>query len=895
LFKKSSLLKQLIVNKQPVGKYIALKVLDQKGLIDQKTLPYSKQVLLEATLRQYDGDRINDEHINLWFNRLSLQADNKNTEIAFCPNRVILQDYTGIPLLTDLAALQKQAIQEGRNPKAFEPKVPVDLVIDHSVHATHTKGLNVLEKNISLEFERNKERYTFIKWCAQNIKQLRVIPPGVGIIHQINLEYLAHGIQHKDGLFFPEIVIGTDSHTSMINGLGIVGWGVGGIEAESVLLGLPMYMPHPKTLGVELIGKLPTGVTTTDLVLTLTQILREKHVVGQFVEYYGPGAKTLSVPERATIANMAPDYGATMGLFPVDEQTIDYYRQTGRSDAEIAHLRAYYQAQGWLNLNHDLIRYDDYVTVNLSSIVPCIAGPSRPEEKIALNKVPETLKKNDKTQKIEINLDAKISQSALKKKQTQAHNGMIMLAGITSCTNTSNPSLLIMAGLLAKNAVQKGLSAPKHLQTSMAPGSQVVTRYLTELGLQQYLDQLGFQTAAYGCVTCVGNVGELDQEMLSKIKKNKIIGCSVLSGNRNFEARIHPDLNANFLMSPPLVIAYALAGSMTINLSHDPLGFDTHNNPVYLNDIWPDQKEINESLLKAHKKEHYQYIYQNIKAPDSWHAISLTNATSYPFDPKSTYIACPPFLKNHQHTQSTHSRIKHARVLLHLGDFVTTDHISPAGRIDPKHTAGQYLREQGILEKDFNTFGARRGHYAVMLRGAFSNPRLKNINTLPQEGGFARHYPSNKIDTVFHVAQRYQASNTPLIIIAGKAYGTGSSRDWAAKATQLLGVKAVFAESFERIHRSNLIGMGVLPCTFLTPEDKASLNLSGDEQFELIIPGEQLSIKMQLTLKISHSKKIDQYCSVQCEIHTNMELAYYNVGGILPYIFNQTNKSTCPT
>jgi aconitate hydratase len=851
-----NLLDHISLKNQEV-KFYSLPKLVKQG-IDISHLPYSIRILLESALRNYDGKNITNKHIESLINWNPNGV--KKSEIPFMPSRVVLQDSTGVPLLADLAAMRACASQNGVDPGLIEPLIPVDLIIDHSIQTQHTNIPNALKLNMDLEFSRNTERYEFIKWGGKAFKSFKVVPPGVGIIHQINLEYLAKGILIQNNICYPDTVIGTDSHTTMINGLGIIGWGVGGIEAEAAMLGLPMYMLIPEVIGVNLQGVINLGVTTTDVVLTLTEILRKENVVGKFVEYFGSGAKSLSAPDRVTIANMAPDYGATMGLFFVDQNTLDYYWQTGRDISLVKDIETYYKAQQLFDIDYHHIKYSKVIDVDLSKINPCISGPKRPQDRIELKNVravfTDLLKKPTK-------------EGGYGKKSINngdlVKEGDIIIAGITSCTNTSNPSVLIAAGLLAKKAVEKGLIVNKKIKTSITPGSRAVTKYLEKAGLQKYLDALGFYTAGYGCTTCVGGVGDINKEIEDDIIANDIIACAVLSGNRNFEARIHRYLRANFLMSPPLVVAFALAGNVNINLNDEPLGRDKDGEAVYLKDIWPTSGEIAQAVIFAQDPEIYKTIYSNQleNCAELWGSIKEVDSLMYQWDEKSTYIAKPPFFDDFSLLNQPLTDILSARALAIFGDSITTDHISPASMIDLSSPAGKFLREKGINKEDFNNFGTRRGHHEVMLRGTFSNVRLRNLMLDEKEGGFtiehcSKEHSSNKnmgkVNSIYDAAMNYKKQNIPTIIFAGKEYGTGSSRDWAAKGTYLLGVKAVIAQAFERIHRSNLIGMGVLPCQFKENISIQSLNLIGDEIFDLLYINEAIEKTKDLVLVI-HKKE----------------------------------------
>jgi len=825
-------------------------------------LPYSIKVLLESAQLNHDGELITDEHLHLL--KTWQPVAKRNVEIPFLPSRVIAQDYTGVPLLVDLATMRDLAMKKGIDPASIEPKIPIDLVIDHSLQTNKTgfKGAHLV--NLQLEFSRNKERYAFIKWAGKAFKKIRVFPPGSGIVHQLNLEYIAKGIVQKEGMVCPDTVIGTDSHTTMINGLGIVGWGVGGIEAEAIMLGLPVYMVMPDVIAVNLIGRLRPGVSVTDALLRITQILREKNVVGKIVEFVGEGAKNLSVPDRCTIANMAPDYGATMGLFHVDRKTLEYYSQTGRNESLVCQIEQYYRERGWFEIDWNKISYTETMEIDLNDILPGIAGPKLPSEFIELKNVKTTVERLFRR----------------REKSQALGDGSIVLAAITSCTNTSNPELMLFAGLLAKKAVEKGLSVSPKIKTSLTPGSLLVTRYLEKAGLQDALNKLGFFNAGYGCASCAGNVGDLDAEIEREIITNNVLVCSVLSGNRNFEARIHPKIKANFLMSPALVIAFAIAGRININLETDPLGQDQNGQAVYLKDIWPSSDEVSSLLIYAQDAVLYKHVYsvEITKEHLLWDEINSQGGANFSWDNDSTYLAAAPYIEE---SNDINDSIKGARALAILGDFITTDHISPVGKILPDSPAGIYL--QGKCEKpgNFNSFGARRGHHEVMVRGAFSNSLLKN-KMVDKEGGYTVHQPSGNVLSIYDAAIKYQEDAIHTLIFAGKNYGGGSSRDWAAKGTRLLGVKAVIAESFERIHRSNLIGMGVLPCQLpegITVED---LCLTGEETFDLDFADFLLFINRPggVTDKIALISRLD----------TQIEHLYYQAGGILPFLLNRVGS-----
>lgn len=848
----------------PSGK----KYFDITQIPNASRLPICLRIILESLLRNKDDKVVTQEHIDALAN---WQANGKRfEEIPFYVSRVVLQDYTGVPLLVDLAAMRDAAAKEGHDPKSIEPLVPVSLVIDHSVQTNVTRVPDALKQNMQLEFNRNQERYQFLKWGMEAFDTFEVIPPGIGIVHQVNLEHLAQGISRRDDILFPDTLVGTDSHTTMINSIGVVGWGVGGIEAEAAMLGQPVYILMPDVIGVHLSGELPEGATATDLVLRVTELMRETNVVGKFVEFYGECARNLSVQDRATIANMAPDYGATMGFFGIDENTLDYFKATGRTEQNINDTKEYFTAQGMFGIPHaGDCDYTQVLELNLSDIKPCIAGPKRPQDRIDLTDVKKTL--NYKEQE-----------------GRKVQDGDILVAAITSCTNTSNPMVLLGAGLLAKKAAEKGLTVDPRIKTSLAPGSRVVTDYLEQAGLQKYLDQLGFNLAGYGCTTCIGNVGNLDAELEKYVLDNKITAASVLSGNRNFEARIHPSIRANFLMSPPLVVAHAIAGNMRVDLTTESLGNDTDGNPVYLKDIWPSQQEVKDVLHFAMDPKNYQKRYGSINADaPMWQEIQGGSDAQYQWEDKSTYVASPPFFNDFEVKPKVKLNIENARALAILGDSVTTDHISPAGSINLDSPAGKYLRAHNIEHKDFNSYGARRGNHEVMMRGTFSNVRIKNHMVPGVEGGVTVHQPSKDQLSIYDAAMRYVEEKTPLVIFAGEEYGTGSSRDWAAKGTQLLGVDIVVAKSYERIHRSNLIGMGVLPCQFTGQDNIESLNIKGDETFNVLGLEGEITPGMELKLEINRADGSSDVTSIVARLDTPVEVDYYAHDGILPFMLRK--------
>ncbi|HSJ80401.1 MAG TPA: aconitate hydratase AcnA, partial [Thiobacillus sp.] len=809
--------------------FASLKKLETALGVSVTRLPVSIRIVLESVLRNCDGVKVTPEHVKQLVN---WQPNAERTdEIPFTVARVILQDFTGVPLLADLAAMRSAAARAGRDPQKIEPLVPVDMVVDHSIQVDKFGTPDALDLNMKIEFERNQERYQFLKWGMQAFETFKVVPPGVGIVHQVNMEYLARGVMEKDGMAFPDTLVGTDSHTTMINGLGVVAWGVGGIEAEAAMLGQPVYFLTPDVVGVNLTGSVKPGITATDVVLTITEMLRRAKVVGKFVEFFGEGAAALPVTDRATIANMAPEYGATMGFFPVDEATCQYFAATGRKAAQVDLIRAYYQAQGLFGIpKAGEIDYSQTLTLDLSTVEPSVAGPRRPQDRIALSEIESTFDSLMQKPKAE----GGYGKTAEDLRRTYAveggdelRHGSVVIAAITSCTNTSNPGVMVAAGLLAKKAVELGLYTPSHVKTSMGPGSRAVTEYLKAAGLLPYLEQLGFSVVGYGCTTCIGNSGPLPEAIEKTVLDNDLVACSVLSGNRNFEARVHQNVKANFLMSPPLVVAFALAGRVPFNVEKEPIGAGK-NGPVYLKDIWPSNEEI--AALLHHSTDASAYKrYADVGADNPlWDGVTAPAGAVYEWDEQSTYIQEPPFFIGEK---AASIAIRGARALAIFGDSVTTDHISPAGGIKPTSPAGLYLTEHDVEKADFNSYGARRGNHEVMMRGTFANVRIKNLMIPGSEGGITLKDGEEK--PIYDAAMAWQAEGMPLMIFAGEEYGTGSSRDWAAKGTTLLGVKAVVAKSFERIHRANLAGMGVLPCQFKDGVDAATLKLDGSETFDL--------------------------------------------------------------
>lgn len=890
------------------AKFYSLPQLEKEGVGPISKLPVSIRIVLESVLRNYDDKKIREVDVKTLAN---WQPNAERTEeIPFVVARIVLQDFTGVPLLVDLAAMRSAVDRMGKNPKIIEPLVPVDLVVDHSVQVDVSNQSDSLKLNMEIEFERNRLRYQFLKWGMQAFESFKVVPPGIGIVHQVNLEYLAKGVLNKGDVYYPDTLVGTDSHTTMINGLGIVAWGVGGIEAEAGMLGQPVYFLTPDVVGVHMTGKLREGVTATDLVLHCTEMLRKAKVVGKFVEYFGEGAASLSLPDRATVANMAPEYGATMGFFPVDEESCKYLKATGRTDEQVDAFRNYFKAQGMFGMpQKDECLYSTVLELNLADIQPGIAGPKRPQDRINLTEVKS--KFNDLFQKpvnqngynkpadelskrVAVEFSEKPSglpvltstvKSRANGKAVDLGHGDVLIAAITSCTNTSNPSVMLAAGLLAKKAVEKGLSVPPHVKTSLGPGSRVVTDYLAKSNLQGYLDQLGFYTVGYGCTTCIGNSGPLDSDVEEVVVKNDIIAASVLSGNRNFEARVHQSIKANFLMSPPLVVAFALAGNVNLDMSSEPIGKGKDGQDVYLKDIWPSNEELAEVMSTAMDADTFRRLYSNFTDDNPlWNEIPSSVGDVYEWDVDSTYIQEPPFFENFSLEAGKFADVKGARALAIFGDSVTTDHISPAGSIKKTSPAGIYLQEKGVTVEDFNSYGSRRGNDRVMVRGTFANVRIKNLMVPGTEGGITNYQPSGEQMSIYDASIKYQAASTPLIVFAGQEYGTGSSRDWAAKGTRLLGVNVVVAQSFERIHRSNLVGMGVLPCQFKEGTTAQSLKLDGTETFDLLGLEPMPKPQQDVTLVIHRANGETEQVPLTLRIDTAIEVDYYQHGGILPYV-----------
>jgi aconitate hydratase len=934
------------------GKFYSLPRLEEEGVGPISKLPVSIRIVLESVLRNYDGISVTEANIRELSNWSP--AAERTQEIPFIVARVLLQDFTGVPLLVDLAAMRSAVARLSKNPELIEPLVPVDLVIDHSVQVDFAGASDAFRLNMETEFERNKARYEFLKWGMQAFDSFRVVPPGIGICHQVNLEYLAHVVLNRDGVYLPDTLVGTDSHTTMVNGLGVVGWGVGGIEAEAAMLGQPVYILTPDVVGVHMTGSLREGVTATDLVLRVTEMLRKAKVVGKFVEFHGDGAATLPVPDRATIANMSPEYGATMGFFPIDEKTCDYLTVTGRTSEQVDAVRNYFKVQGMFGMPHGgELRYSVVLELDLAEITPSVAGPKRPQDRINLpdlkDRFVELLHKpisDSGYNKSEAEISRRFATTILARhdgstvtgggeqsadtspvaksggttaRDTNAWteneminnrptpdkvnggaekglppgcldlgHGDVLIAAITSCTNTSNPSVMLAAGLLAKKADERGLRVRPTVKTSLAPGSRVVSHYLEKTGLQPFLDHLGFNLVGYGCTTCIGNSGPLDPRIEGVVVENDVIGASVLSGNRNFEARVHQNVKANFLMSPPLVVAFALAGTVEIDLSKDPLGKDRDGTDVYLRDIWPTLEEVNGLIGSAFDPQAYRETYGNFAEQNPmWNEIPAVTGTVYKWDAESTYIQEPPFFSGFDMTTADRSDIKAARPLAIFGDSVTTDHISPAGAIKPSSPAGLYLRGKGVEVSDFNSYGSRRGNHEVMMRGTFANVRIKNLMLPGVEGGVTIHQPDGEQMSIYDAAMKYQQAGTCLVVIAGQEYGTGSSRDWAAKGTMLLGVSAVIAQSFERIHRSNLIGMGVLPCQFKDDVSAKTLGLDGTETFDVLGLGSGVKPREDVTLVVHRGNGQSQQVPVTLRIDTPIEVEYYKHGGILQYVLRQ--------
>jgi aconitate hydratase len=944
------------------GSFYSLPELEKQGIGAISKLPVCIRVVLESVLRNCDGKKITEDDVRALANWQPTAE--RTEEIPFVVARVLLQDFTGVPLLVDLAAMRSAVSRLRKNPDVIEPLAPADLVIDHSIQVDFSSTKDAVTKNMEMEFRRNNSRYQFLKWGTQAFSGFSVIPPGIGICHQVNLEFLAKSVWERNDVYYPDTLVGTDSHTTMINGLGIVGWGVGGIEAEAAMLGQPVYLLTPDVVGVNLTGSLREGVTATDLVLRVTEMLRKAKVVGKFVEFHGDGASSLSVTDRATIANMSPEYGATMGFFPVDEQTCVYLTATGRTDDQVNSVRSYYQAQGMFGIpKKDQCQYSSVLDLDLGTIVPSVAGPKRPQDRIELSDlktqfcdlllrpvsdggygktnddavaryftrigtihptptplagggeqrpdtVPVAVGGVDTPQNTSVWSEtemvnnrptpdrlAEVDPEEFPHAEVDLGHGDVLIAAITSCTNTSNPSVMLAAGLLAKKAVERGLTVRSSVKNSLAPGSRVVTAYLQKTGLQEYLDQLGFNLVGYGCTTCIGNSGPLDPNIEQVLTDHDLIAASVLSGNRNFEARVHQSIKANFLMSPPLVVAFAIAGRIDIDLTREPLARDRNGKDVYLHEIWPDLSEINELLSKAMDPETYRTLYRDFEAQNPlWNEIPTSTGSVYRWDSESTYIQEPPYFENFSNAVDDWHDVHDARPLAVFGDSVTTDHISPAGAIKPNSPAGLYLQAKGIKVEDFNSYGSRRGNHEIMVRGTFANVRIKNLMVPGVEGGVTLYRSKDSVEaerlSIYDAAVKYRADDAPLIVIAGQEYGTGSSRDWAAKGTRLLGVKAVIAQSFERIHRSNLVGMGVLPCQFKEGTNADTLGLDGTQTFDLLGLENGVRPLQDLTLVIKRASGKSEEVPVILRIDTPIEVDYYRHGGILPYVLRQLLAGT---
>ena len=882
------------------GTFHSLPALEEAGVGPVSKLPVSIRIVLESVLRNCDGKRVAEADVHTLANWAATAE--RTDEVPFVVARVVLQDFTGVPLLVDMAAMRSAVDKLGKNAGIIEPLVPVDLVVDHSVQVDVSERPDALRRNMEIEFERNTQRYQFMKWGMQAFDTFSVVPPGVGIVHQVNLEYLAKGVlSTDDGLFYPDTLVGTDSHTTMINGLGIVGWGVGGIEAEAGMLGQPVYFLTPDVVGVNLTGSLKPGVTATDLVLTITEMLRKAKVVGKFVEFHGTGAVSLSLTDRATIANMAPEYGATMGFFPVDEECCRYLTNTGRTEEQVDAYRQYYKAQGMFGIPEaGTIAYSQVHNLDLATVVPSVAGPKRPQDRIELTEVKSafTTMLTDPTAYNKPSLsgaatilpmvDSIAAEVDRSLETSTISDGDIVIAAITSCTNTSNPSVMLAAGLVAKKAVERGLTIRETVKTSLGPGSRVVTAYLEKTGLQTYLDQLGFQTVGYGCTTCIGNSGPLHPAIEKAIVDNQVVAVSVLSGNRNFEARVHANVKANFLMSPPLVVAYALAGSVNVDITTEPIGTGTDGAPVYLADLWPSDAEVASLIHTASDPAVYRELYGDLGDQNPlWKDIPSPAGTVYAWDEASTYIQHPPYFDAFTMESGTAADVIGARAMAIFGDSVTTDHISPAGAIKASSPAGRYLQEQGVPVSEFNSYGSRRGNDRVMTRGTFANVRIKNLMVPGVEGGVTVHQPSGQQLDIYDACMQYQGEGVGLMVFAGHEYGTGSSRDWAAKGTSLLGVKAVVAQSFERIHRSNLVGMGVLPLQFKDGESAQTLGITGTESYDLVGLAGGITPMMDVTLRIHGADGSTTEHALTLRIDTPIEVEYYLHGGILPYVLRQ--------
>ncbi|SIS07708.1 aconitase [Peribacillus simplex] len=881
--------------------YYRIKTLEENGLGDISQLPYSIKVLLEAAIRNYDGVSVTEGHVSTLAN-WSVKRE-PNQEVPFKPARVLLHDTTGLPAMVDLAAMRETMNHIGGNVTDINPLIPVDLVVDHSVTVDYFGRQDAMQLNEKVNFERNMERFRFLRWAQGSFNNFSVVPPATGIMHQINMEYLSSVAATKEDcgttLVYPDSLVGTDSHTTMVNGLGVVAWGVGGIEAEAAMLGQPVYFVIPEVVGFKLTGSLQEGATATDVALTVTSLLRRKGVVGKFVEFFGPGVGEMSIADRATVANMAPEYGATMGFFPVDQETLNYLRVIGRSEEQITLVEAYYKAQGmFMEKDSSEPVYSDLVELDLSTIKPCLAGPKRPQDKVELTEMKQNFNEVARSPiekggygLNELDLTKEVQIEHVVNGESVIKNGSVVLAAITSCTNTSNPSVLIMAGLVAKKAVEKGLQIPAYVKTSLTPGSRVVTDYLAESGLLRHLETLGFHIAGYGCATCIGNSGPLIPEVSKAIVDHDLVVAGVLSGNRNFEGRVHPQIKANYLASPPLVIAYALAGTVDIDFSSQPIGYNQANQPVYLRDIWPSSIEIGELLNNSVRPELFRERYKRVYDGNvNWNSIHIPEGNLYDWDQSSTYIQEPPFFKDLPVQPADIKEIKGARLIAKLGDSVTTDHLSPSGAIKPDSASGIYLQQQGVKIKDFNSYPSRRGNHEVMIRAALANLRIRNQLVPGSEGGVTRCFQTNEITSIYEASLKYQENGTPLFIIAGKEYGTGSSRDWAAKGPYLLGVKAVIAESFERIHRNNLVGMGVLPLQFLEGQNASSLNIIGNETFETVGMSNEIKPGQLIKIKVIREDGSSFEFEVIVRLDSSIDILYYHNGGIMQTVIRQLVK-----
>ena len=890
--------KRQLSTKAGTVSFYSLKALEEQGHAIQN-LPYSIRVLIENALRNYDGLRVTKENVETYLN---WKPEKSDKDVPFMPARVLLQDFTGVPCVVDLASLRAEAGRKGKDVSKINPLIPVDLVIDHSVQVEYFGTSDALKKNVDLEFERNGERYELLKWAQKAFDNFTAVPPGMGICHQVNLEFLSKGVLVRDGVAFPDSCFGTDSHTPMVNGIGVVAWGVGGIEAEAAMLGQPSYFILPEVVGLKLTGKMPAGVTATDMVLAITEALRKHGVVGKFVEVFGEGLDTLTVPDRATISNMSPEFGCTITYFPVDGQTIEYMKRTARTDEQVELVESYCKENLLWRTGNEAITYSSLVEVNLSSLEPAVSGPKRPQDRILVRELNSKVQSilNESFQRSYVPVEARAVESTPGQlRSVQVNDGnhsyhlsdaSVVIAAITSCTNTSNPSVMLGAGLVAKKAIEKGLDVKPWVKTSLAPGSKVVTSYLSNAGLLPYLEQLKFHVVGYGCTTCIGNSGALPPHIAKAVEENDLVVSSVLSGNRNFEARVHPQVKMNFLASPMLVVVYAIAGRTDIDLTTEPIGVDKNGQPVMMADIWPSNQEIADLRNQVIVPEDYRATYATVFDGDAdWQNLKAPEGQLFQWSPNSTYVKEAPFFQGISEEVSEPTDILNAKVLLMLGDSVTTDHISPAGSFKPESPAGSYLINLGVNKADFNSYGARRGNHEVMVRGTFANVRIKN-QIVEKEGGWSLHQPSGEVSSVFEVSDRYQKEGVPLVVLGGKEYGSGSSRDWAAKGPNLLGIKVVIAESYERIHRSNLVGMGVLPLQFLEGQNAMSLGLSGLETFHVIGISQGLQPQQQLTVQAQKSDGTLITFQALSRLDSEIEIAYYKNGGILHYVLRDLLK-----